>query len=135
MAILFGVDETIRCIDDVGLVGPADEQLCLAHKTAARIFGGGVYLRDEGYVLGVLEEADDPEPSEYFEISADDITEYQTEGLLPTPLPDYSIPVTDYLWGYSLWIVLAVGIVWALYSTRHLKEQGGDADDPRPLAD
>lgn len=32
----------------------------------------------------------------------------QDEGLLPNPLPTYSRPILDYIYGYSLWILLAV---------------------------
>ena len=37
----------------------------------------------------------------------------QDEGLLPNPLPEYSIPAVEYVFGYSLWIVIGFAVACA----------------------
>ena len=127
-SMLFGFDENIRCISDVELIGPSDEELCIAYKTTARFLGGGIYLKDDGYVLALVPEEGD-EATSYFSLTEDEIITYQAEGLLPSPLPSYSIPITDYLWGYSLWIIVAIAIVWSFFPRRRSRIKREDTDD------
>jgi hypothetical protein len=42
------------------------------------------------------------------------IRTYQSSGHLPTPLPAYTIPFGDYVWGHLVWIVVALSIGWGL---------------------
>ena len=50
--LMFGWDDKITCIQGVGVKGQDNEPLCLAYKTSKLFVGAGVYLKDEGYVLG-----------------------------------------------------------------------------------
>jgi len=52
--MLVGVDETIRCIASTRITSPEGAPLCLAFKTGAHLFGAGLYLTDDGYVLAVV---------------------------------------------------------------------------------
>ena len=56
MTILLGFDQNVRCIASTGIVGPDGEALCLADLITTKVIGAGVYLKDEGYVLGVKPE-------------------------------------------------------------------------------
>lgn len=108
--LMFGWDDKITCIQAVGVKGQDDEALCLAYKTSKLFVGAGVYLKDEGYVLG------DPAQKDRFYPwpDADQVTGWQTAGLLPQPLPGYSIPAIEYAFAYSLWIIILGMVAWAM---------------------
>ena len=95
--LLFGDKEEIDKIQDIK---GTDYQL--GHKYTLHFFLAGVYLSDDGYVLQPKNAHDT-----YYPNSEQEIKELQKAGLLPSPLPKYSIPIWQYLFGYSLWIVLA----------------------------
>ena len=110
MALLFGADETLECIQPIELKGAAGEPLCLAWKTTKYFFGGGVYLRDDGYALKVTS------GSSYYPVpEGAELKDFQARGLVTAPLPGYTLPVEEYLIGYSLWIIILafVGFVQA----------------------
>ncbi|WP_394837595.1 hypothetical protein LVJ94_11870 [Pendulispora rubella] len=112
--LLFGQQETVTCIVDVEIHGQHDEPLCLAYKTSVFHAGAGVYFRDDGYVLKPRNSAKEV----YYPLTQDDILLHQGEGSLPTPLPAYSIPAFEYVWGYFLWIVIAAVILWEIGKKR-----------------
>ena len=107
----FGVTEHIVPIEDVALTTPAGDALYIGHKSSTVYFILGVYVRDDGYVLGLRSNAkhyvDMPPP--------DKLAEFQSKGLLPKPLPPYRLGFVDYLKGYSLWLVLGPLIGLYLY--------------------
>ena len=109
--LMFGTDEKIECIQNVGVTGGDGEPLCLAYKTRKVFFGAGVWLHDDGYVLRNATNAN----SYYPWPDAAQVEKWQSMQLLPVPLPTYSIPWYEYAFGYSLWlIVLALG-AWAMF--------------------
>jgi len=118
----FDVDEAIQCTQDIPLAGPDDEPLYLAFKTSNPMFIAGVYLRDDGYVLDI-KPSPNADPSAYYDLPKAEVEKLQSEVLLPTPTfrLHHSCLGSDYLWGFSLWVVLAVAVNWELLSTRHLK--------------
>jgi hypothetical protein len=109
--LLFGHDETISCIQHVEVKGPNDESLCLAYKTTKTFVGAGVYLRDDGYVLG-LEKPGGDKVTSFVRFEPGELERLQSSALLPRPLPAYQIPWFEYAFGYSLWIVLAGTAIW-----------------------
>jgi hypothetical protein len=112
--LAFGKQETVSCIADVTLKGADDEALCIAHKTTIQFFGGGLYLTDDGYVLGIKGKS-----NAYYKMpAARELKEFQEAGTLPTPLPPYRIAAIEYLLGYSLWMALAATAAW--YGAKHL---------------
>jgi hypothetical protein len=102
-AMMFGHQESIDCIANVPLRGAENEQLCIAHKTSSYFFIAGVYAHDDGYVLGIPSRAGMfyPWPA------ASELAEYQSSGMLPRTLPAYSVWSFEYVFGFSLWIILA----------------------------
>ena len=52
-AFKFGADETIHFLQDVSLKGAKEEALYLGYRTKIQFFVAGLYVTDEGYVLGV----------------------------------------------------------------------------------
>lgn len=109
--LTFGKQETIRVVEDVPLQGPNGEDLVLSYKTSTYFAGAGIYVSDDGYVLAVR-----GENGSYFPMpSGDRLQALQTAGSLPSPLPAYSLPVMDYVLGYSLWLILlGMGLYLAL---------------------
>ena len=107
----FGTVEHITPIEDVGLKTPGGDPLYLGYKTSTVYFLGGVYVSDDGYVLGLRSE-----PKHYVDMPpAAMLADFQKQGALPDPLPPYHLDVSDYLWGYSLWIVLVPLVAGYLY--------------------
>jgi len=95
----FGKEEKIHCIVDLDLKGASGEPTCLAYKTTTYWVGAGAYFKDEGYVVGQRSQQG------WYPLET-------AEGHLPHPLPPYSISSWDYVWGYSLWIAIAITVAW-----------------------
>ena len=124
--LLFGKRETVTCLADLPFKGPAGEALCIAYKTTGYFVGGGVYLHDDGHVLGVK-----GDENVYFPLDAARTAELQHAGALSTPLPAYSIPGIEYFLGYSLWLAIAVVAVWGVVEAkRRAARQAEDAATP-----
>src|SRR5262245_18040718 len=115
--VMFGKDETIHFLQDVKLTGPNQEALYLGYMTAIQFFLAGLYVWDEGYVLGVKGDS-----KKFFHMpTGDELKGFQQRGLLPDPLPPYSLSFFDYLFGYSLWIVVAVVVLWGVFDWQRKK--------------
>jgi hypothetical protein len=127
MALRFGKTEKMACLEDVSMKGASGESLCLAHKYTTQWFIAGVHVSDDGYVLKVKGE------DAYFGMpEGEELAALQAEGSLPAKLPSYSIPTLDHLMGYSLWIVLVVGCVWAVVTGRKRRGAALGATSPAP---
>lgn len=118
MGMMFGKDETLKCIQPITLKGPQGEALCLGHKFSKRFFIAGVYLQDEGYVLGLQQDT-----SRFFPLTEPYKAELQASGVLPTPLPAYSIPTIEYVFGYSLWLVIVFVAAFMVLENRMKKKR------------
>lgn len=100
--IIHGHFQDIHKIVDVKLEGKNGDKLFLGYITDSYYIEAGVYIKDKGYILGVEGEDDTYYPLP----TGEDLKYYQINNLLPNPLPQYNIPIKDYLIGYSLWIIL-----------------------------
>ena len=103
---LFGKSERIINISEVDIKGPNGEELYLAYKTTQIFFVMGVFMSDDGYVLGIKKKF-----GTYYPLSEEKIKSLQESGVLPATLPPYKIPLSESLWGFSFWILLAVILV------------------------
>ena len=109
---MFGKDEMIHHIQDVTLKGAKDEALYLAFKTTKQFFGLGLYVNDDGYVLGVKGES-----KRFYKMpTGEQLASFQKRGLLPSPLPKYELSIWEYIFGYSLWLVLAGFALWGVFT-------------------
>ena len=121
MSMLFGTQDDLNCIVDIPLTGANSEPLCLGFRVSMKFFIGGVYAKDEGYVLKIKSE------KAYYPMPAgDELAELQANSMIPSPLPSYSVPLWDYLFGYSLWIIIGImgafaGIKYGLGKRRAAK--------------
>lgn len=100
-----GKQEDIKCLQPVE---KTNYKLC--HKYSKHFFIAGIYLSDDGYVLAGGDNA-----TEYIALDKTKITELQAAGSLPNPLPPYSIALTQYLVGYSLWLIIILFIAPSLW--------------------
>ena len=124
--VMFGTSENIARLQDVDVLGPNGEALFLGYKTTKRFFGAGLYVTDDGYVLGLRSDA-----MRYLALTPLQIRELQQRRQLPTPLPSYRLGIFDLLIGYSLWLILAV-VAGGVFLAVWIK---GQADDDEPAGD
>ena len=98
----FGTAEDIHPIENVDLKGPDGEALFLGYKTSTVYFLLGVSVHDDGYILGLQSDH-----TRFLDMPpAETLANFQSQGLLPKPLPPYALGILDYLNGYGLWIVV-----------------------------
>lgn len=104
----FGKDQQIHRLQSVKLKGSQNEALYLGYMTTTQWFGAGLYIEDNGYVLGVV-----GNDKKFYRLpKGERLAGFQQRGLLPNPLPKYQLGFFDYLFGYSLWLALAVLAIW-----------------------
>jgi len=109
----FGIDENIHEIQEIE--DTDGTKLILCHKTTLYFFIAGVWHTDDGYVI-----QNPSEPDEYVPLNDSDIRELQEDGVLPDPMPQYSIPILEYVFGYSLWILIG-GVFFVSASGHHFR--------------
>lgn len=105
---IFGMQETIHKIEDIPLKGANGEDLYLGYKTSTFFVLAGVYMTDDGYVLGVSGQSN----SYYSLPDKEKLAQFQEARLIPQELPPYQIPLIEYLFGYSLWLLIAGSILY-----------------------
>lgn len=109
MAGLFGSEETLECIQPVGLKSSDGQDLCIGYRTETFFVGMGVGVRDKGYILKGPKWT-----SQFYPLpSGEELSRLQAEGLLPSPLPPYSIAPLQLVMGYSLWLALLAIVIFA----------------------
>lgn len=116
--ISFGVQDELRHLQDVKVVGPTGEALYLGHKLSHHWYLLPFGVKDDGYVLGVKGK------TSYFLLDEQRTKELQGRGLIPDPLPPYELSFFDYLFGNLGWVPVAgFGVlgIWGYYATRRGK--------------
>jgi hypothetical protein len=114
--MMFGTDENIRTLVDVGVKGENNEDLMLGYKTSTEAFILPYTIKDDGYVLVVKSDHD-----KYYHIPPDMLERWQKAGLLPDPLPPYQISAADQFFGHILWPALVV--IAVLYAVGYLRKR------------
>jgi hypothetical protein len=94
--LFWGERESIHKIVDIPLKGSKGEDLFLAYKTHSYFLLAGIYVKDDGYVIGISGNDNGyyPLPSGY------KLREFREAGMLPIELPKYKITFLDYIIGY-----------------------------------
>lgn len=115
---MVGTSETIHHLQDVSLTGPKGEKLFLGYKTSTTFFIAGVWMSVDGYVLGVQGDS-----KHYFSLQqGETLQRFQKSGALPDPLPKFEPSILDYVFGYSLWLIIVLwgggAWLWHLWKTR-----------------
>jgi hypothetical protein len=107
-----GKAESIHHLADITERNEKGRKLNLSFKTTMVWFFGGVYLRDDGYVIGLKDD-----PKHYYRLTPEKIAEWQERQILPKPMPKYEISRMDYVYGYSLWIGLVPLVLYVLFAS------------------
>lgn len=105
---MIGEKDQVHKIQSIDMKGKDGEKLYLGYMTESYFLIAGVYMKDAGYVIGI-EGNDD---SYYPMPTGDKLKSLQKSGVLPDPLPKYEIELMDYLFGFSLWILIAIAFIW-----------------------
>ena len=113
MGLMFGTDDNIECLDAHKFSGPHGDSVCLASRISLHFVGAGVYVTNNGYVLKI-----DGSKS-YYPLTAKNLDELQQSGVVSSPLPPIHVSWWQYVFGYSLWIVIG-GLVLAAVMKRLL---------------
>lgn len=98
---LFGKSSSIKEIQELEVQGPEGQDLYLAYRTTSQFFIAGLYLKDEGYVLGIRGKY-----GSYYPLKQEQIKQMQKVGQLPKLMPEYNIPWQEYAFGYSGWLII-----------------------------
>jgi hypothetical protein len=128
MALMFGPDEKLTCIAPVKLKGGNGEELCIGYKTTKFAVFAPAYLKDDGYVLVVENSA-----KNYYPLpQGTELAEFQSAGMLPKPLPPYTIPTLEYVFGYLLWIAIGATVLvsWAARALRKRRHESLQTFEP-----
>ena len=104
--LCFGTDENLRKVQDVDLKGPEGGKLHLARKISMDCFLLPYTVRDGGYVLAK------EDGKTYFQLTDAQISEYQQQGSLPSPLPPFELSTLDKVFGHSLYLLVLFMIGW-----------------------
>jgi hypothetical protein len=103
-----GTQESITFVTDLKLPPQNGKTLFLGRKKTMKWLGLPYYVKSDGLVFGVQGDS-----KAYIELpDAKQMELFQQAGLLPNPLPSVGLSLSDYLLGYSLWLLL---LVLALY--------------------
>ena len=116
---IIGRQENIHMVKDLQFKGPEGESLYLGYKTTGYFLGAGVYLSDDGYVIGVAGK----EGAYYPMPAAGKVEMLQQVGAFPNPLPPYAISGMDYAIGYSAWLLLLGIATWQIVAKKFAKEK------------
>lgn len=117
----FGTTESIRKIQDVDIKGMDGEALYLGYKISRQAVLLPYAMSDDGYVLGVRENAE-----RYYPLTAEQIATFQAEGTLPNPLPKYEIGRLDWAVGHALWLALPLVLGAMFWPSR--KKKGAEPE-------
>lgn len=124
----FGLREDLTCIVDVTMTVEDGEALCLAYKTVTYSVGVPAYFEDQGYVLAIK----DGMSSYYPMPTGVQLAGSQIMGMLPEPLPSYSIPPEEYALGFLFWILLPFAGVLLIIHKKIKKSRQASLDTTQP---
>lgn len=100
--MVFGDKESIRFIANTTLTSPSGERLFLGRRVLTHNFILPYSSEDEGYVFGVSGES-----SKYYPLpSGEKLSQIQSLGYLPNPLPQYEEDWLDFTLNHFLWFSL-----------------------------
>jgi len=83
-----------------------EETSYLGYYTETEWFGLGVGIEDKGYIIGIKGQ------DKFVPLNEDLKRAMQEKGFLPMSLPEYKISMIDYIFGYSLYIVIIGILLW-----------------------
>lgn len=116
--MFFGADEKLHVIAPTEMKSSSGAPLYLCFKTYSYFFVAGLYATSERVICdGELSKSywPMPEPAR--------LKEFQAAGLVPDPLPDYQVDTIEYIFGYSMWILIAAIALFTYFSSKREKAE------------
>jgi hypothetical protein len=110
--LLFGTEESVRFVADTTIQAPAG-RLYLGHRVRMHAFLLPYYVESKGLVFGIS-----GQDKKYIPLPpAEELASLKAAGLLPNELPRPELGALDYLFGYSLEL-LVVGCIGYFFIAR-----------------
>jgi hypothetical protein len=99
---IFGTEDTVQFVADTKLTSVDDAHLFLGHLVTTHVFLLPYHVESKGLVFGISGDANRfiPLPE------SPQLAELKRDGYLPHELPEAELSLFDYLFGYSLEILL-----------------------------
>lgn len=119
-ATTWGKDERLHKIETCYFTENNDT-IYLGFKTSSFHVFAGLYVKDDGYILQQKTEYE-----KYIPLTDTLLKELQKEGKLPAILPKYKIPISDYLIGYSFWIIILCTFLYFYFRKKITGKSLGD---------
>jgi len=102
----FGEEDNLHKLQDIEMVDQDGNALSLGYRTTTQFFILGTSIKDKGYILRIKGS------DEYYQLDDASIKELQHKGDLPKQMPFYHLSYMDYALGYSLWIFIALSLLY-----------------------
>lgn len=116
--VMFGQQDSIHFVANTTITGPGGARLFLGHLVTMHAFLLPYYVESKGLVLGVSGDS-----KKYIPLPAEQqLTALKKEGLLPNELPVPELSIFDYIFGFSLELLLLVCIGYPLIKNRFSKK-------------
>jgi hypothetical protein len=120
----FGNDEALHAYAKTGMTHK-NKKLSLCYKTSTYSVFAPIYTTDEKVLCDVDTKMYWPVPT------GDRLAKLQNAGHMPNPVPNYSRPALDYVFGYILWITLSIFGLFTIVPKLRRKRR----DDAEPQAE
>lgn len=105
------------------------EQLWIKGRITTHYFIGGIYVRNEGYVLSPKANKDS-----YFPFpKAGELAALQKVGAMPAVIPEFKIPPMDLVNGFLIWIALSLSSAYYFIKSRVERRIKLVSNDPNSL--
>lgn len=115
--VMFGAQDSIHFVANTTIPGPGTSHLYLGHRVTMHAFLLPYYVESKGLVLGISGES-----KKYLPLpTGEQLAELQKSGLLPNELPKAELSMFDYVFGYSLELLVLVAIGYPLLKRKFSK--------------
>jgi hypothetical protein len=106
-----------------------DEPLWIKGRITTQYFIGGIYVRNEGYVLSPKATTDYYIPFP----KAGELAALQKVGAMPAVIPEFKIPPIELVNGYMVWIAFGLSTAWYIIKSKIESRLKLISDDPNSV--
>ena len=118
--LMFGQQDSIHFVANTTIPGPGGARLFLGHHVTMHAFLLPHYVESKGLVLGLSGES-----TKYIPLPAtQELAEFKRAGFLPNDLPRPELSVFDYVFGFSLELLLLGAIGYHFIKRWFAKKTG-----------
>ncbi len=118
--VMFGQQDSIHFVANTTIAGPGGGRLFLGHLVTMQAFLLPYYVESKGLVFGISGES-----KKYIPLPAEQqLSELKNAGLLPKDLPTPELSIFDYVFGFSLELLVLVAVGYTVLKSRLSKNNG-----------